>query len=145
MIFIWPWASEFFMLQGEEEAAPDQRDVGSAAVSGLSSSSSGSGGMPAPVPPAEPLAELLARLGLAEGAGWMYTDIVTNQHLGYLRALASGRSIKATCRLHRHCSFFVNTQGDFETACKRLVCWLHQGLAADCATAEQHCSFKHNL
>lgn len=91
---------------------------------------------PAPVdePPRETYDELAVRIGWRAGPGWTYST-VEGRLLGFVRFLPSGTSVKVVCRLHLCCSLFVNTDGDFDFACKRLLRWLHHGLGMADQTA----------
>lgn len=90
--------------------------------------------------PSESYDDLARRLGMSPAPGWAYRRSDTSQDVGYLRALASGQSVKAACRIHNHCSFFLNIEGDFPGTTKRLLRWLHCGHAA--ATADAHMARK---
>jgi len=70
--------------------------------------------------------ELAVRLGLRPAKGWAYADL-DGRPLGYIRVLPSGQSVKAVCRLHDKCNFFLNLHGDFQRGCKRLIRWLAAG------------------
>lgn len=106
--------------------------------------SDGGAAEPPPTParvvedPSETCDDMAERLGLALARGWVYLQRDTGRPCGYLRALPNGRSIKVVCRLHPpSCSHFLNLTEteDFGSTCKRLVRWLHGGLAEGCDAA----------
>jgi hypothetical protein len=85
-----------------------------------------------------------ARMGLQPAPGWSYKDHA-GDNVGYLRALPTGRSIKATCRRpgHVNCSLFLNVAHSYGHTCAELIAWLATGSGH--GSAQSHSSAKPDL
>lgn len=83
-------------------------------------------------------AEFARRIGLEPAPGWSFVARETGQQLGYIRALPSGRSIKATCRCHNDCTAFKNEFISFGHTVSYLIAWLAAGPAQSAASHMAH-------
>ena len=85
-------------------------------------------------------------IGLEPASGWSYKRVSpdgSDVNLGFIRALPSGRSLKASCRCHAGCAFFMNVQHTYGHIVAYLIAWLAAGTA--CESTQAHKDHKPDL